>query len=259
MSLAKTIRLLCIVAVSLLFPTVALAVNVEPGYELLRSMQPTYHDFSGPFAIPAGFFDPGSDPFEGQVAFTGLPLGAFTPCPGDLGPTDTIVERKDTAFLPGPGSTDTVPIEIVALSLVSVAPITVTYSGSNPEEWDVHWTVSQAAPSTGSMTVRQETGAGGTFDSVFYVRPLIRFTRQSDGMLRTLDGGGTGLQDEFHSYFVPWSYENSGVTCPDCVANFYPGPFMQSALYALHSMVSGCQMATDSEEGSWGRIKVLYR
>lgn len=64
--------------------------------------------------LPAGFFEPGSEPFDGQVE-----LG------GTSGTNDTIVERMDSAFQLLDGPPETVPIEIVALSLVSVEPVVI--------------------------------------------------------------------------------------------------------------------------------------
>src|SRR2546427_58918 len=81
--------------------------------------------------IPAGFFDPGSDPFPDFIPLQGSPLAAGAT-------TDTVIRRLDTAKPHGPDHIDTIRIEIVSLSLVSSSPITVTYNGGlNPELWDV--------------------------------------------------------------------------------------------------------------------------
>ena len=102
--------------------------------------------------IPPSFFDPGSDPFLGQVDFVGVPIPLFLGQP--TGGADTIVERlTDTNF--GTGTTDTIQIELVALSLTSIAPITVTYGGTNPELWDISVSTS-GAPSLGSMTITHD-------------------------------------------------------------------------------------------------------
>jgi hypothetical protein len=50
----------------------------------------------------------------GGVAFQGVPIGP--------GSTDTIVQRQSNATLTGVGSSAVIPIELVALHLVSVAP-----------------------------------------------------------------------------------------------------------------------------------------
>jgi carbonic anhydrase/acetyltransferase-like protein (isoleucine patch superfamily) len=86
--------------------------------------------------IPADFFGAGSDPFQGRVDLRGVPLE--TGGPFELGDTDTVIRRPDDAQVPCDGTRVQVPIEIVQLSLVSVAPITVTENGGqNPTLWDV--------------------------------------------------------------------------------------------------------------------------
>jgi hypothetical protein len=75
-----------------------------------------------------------------------------------------------------------IPIEIVALSLVSCQPITVTYNGGmSPEQWDVRVCLSSAGPQQmGSMTVRTsdcDCLEGGTFDSQLPILPKLVFTR----------------------------------------------------------------------------------
>ena len=64
--------------------------------------------------IPADFFDPGSDPFMDIIGLQGVPLS-----PGAT--TDTVVARLDKAKFHGPLHIDTVPIEIIALSLTKLA------------------------------------------------------------------------------------------------------------------------------------------
>ena len=145
--------------------------------------------------LPPGFFAPGSDPFGGPMVLQGgPPLVAsspiiFTPAGpltgGSLSQVvipvatggDTSVRRLGPANLPDGGS-DTVPIELVALSLVSVNPITVTYNGGmNPEQWIVQMTVPGPQP-MGSMTIsRIGSSDGGTFTSQLPVRPQLIFTR----------------------------------------------------------------------------------
>ena len=68
------------------------------------------------------FLGAGCDAVSDTVFFEGVPLGTVHGF--DVGFADTAVERLDDATFPaGP---QTIDIEIVALSLVSVAPITVT-------------------------------------------------------------------------------------------------------------------------------------
>ena len=121
----------------------ARADDVLPGIDMFVTAQcgapggGTFVDFSSfPGPLPAGFFDPGSDPFGGTISFTGQPL--VTAPAGVVSPVDTIVERQAPATLPTCPSSDTVPIEILALNLMSCSPIVVTYfGGMNPELWTV--------------------------------------------------------------------------------------------------------------------------
>ncbi len=114
--------------------------------------------------IPADFFDPGSQPFDGIIE-----LGGAT------GFADTIVERQGTLLLPPPYPvTETVPVELVQLNLVSCAPITVQPMGS---QWDVAVDLSTTGPPLGTMTVTKESSSGGTFTAQFYVQPRYTFTR----------------------------------------------------------------------------------
>jgi hypothetical protein len=70
--------------------------------------------------IPAGFFCKRSEAFTGRVALKGLPLE--TGVPGQLGGTDTVVERLDDAVFDAKGTAVT-RMQFRALSLVSIAPI----------------------------------------------------------------------------------------------------------------------------------------
>ena len=76
--------------------------------------------------IPSGFFGPGSDPFNGVIVFEGNTLD-FVPSSSSL-PIDSIVERKQNLNLLEPGGSDTIPVELIALSLKSVSPFTPTFS-----------------------------------------------------------------------------------------------------------------------------------
>ena len=92
-----------------------------------------------------------------------------------------------------PGDSATVPIEIVALSLQSVAPITVTYNGGqNREPW-VMQTCLPAPQPPGSMTIlRNPQGDGGTFDAEFSVFFDVSASPVDAPGLPGLGGGPTG-------------------------------------------------------------------
>ena len=188
-------RCVTLLAVAMLVPTVAKAqIVIGPGIDLFTTPSggTTVEDF-GPTPLPPGFFGPGSDPFTGQVVYEGAPLGGMIP-----GPTDTIVQRMGPASLPAPGSSATIPIQIVALSLVSTAPITVTYGGgTSPEQWSVQACLSSSIPQPqGGMTIRAGAcpGEGGTFTASLPVCPKLVF-RRSDGppAQRQLDPCAMGM------------------------------------------------------------------
>lgn len=168
------------------------AAGAPAGFDLFETdPQQTVFRFGGDLAIPAAFFAPGSQPFQGIILLGGEEIGKFQNKP--VGDTDTIVRRMNAAEVPSPGTMDTIPIELVALSLVSVAPITVTYNGKPSEMWDVRATLSPTRMSTGDMTINRTSPQGGTFDSFFAVNPLFTFTRLSDGQKKTLDIGQVPL------------------------------------------------------------------
>ena len=79
----------------------------------------------------------------GGVPFTGVPVG-----PGN---TDTIVERQSDANLPSVGNSDTIPIELVALQLVSTSPVDF---GLGVDFYYVTLQSARGGPaSTGRMTI----------------------------------------------------------------------------------------------------------
>ena len=96
----------------LLIPIAAVSLTIPPDVDLLRTPSLGEWDFSGD-PIPADFFGPGSDPFDGIIAFVGDPLASSPHAPsGDLGLADTIIERLALIDLPSPTSSAAVPIEM---------------------------------------------------------------------------------------------------------------------------------------------------
>lgn len=178
----------------------ASGVDVLPGHDLwVTPPGGAVENFGGEAPpLPSDFFGPGSDPFFGEVIFVGEPIGTFMGQP--TGPADTIVERPATAILPGEGSSDSIPIQLVELSLVSTQPITVTFNGGqDPEQWDVQVQLG-APPSNGTMTINQVTPIGGVYDAAINVCPLFTFTEVGNpGNFQTLDycvevdPGGRGI------------------------------------------------------------------
>ena len=174
---------------------ILMATNISPGYDLFTtpSGSNTFVQFANN-PIPADFFGPGSDPFYGRIELQGAPMNTVPP--GILGPTDTVIRRLDAATLPSCGAGDEIPIEIVALNLVSVSPITVTFNGGQFNElWDVNGCLSGSAPQpTGTMTIHHDCDAGGTFTSQMFVLPNFTFTQVDDPQnQRIFDFGVEGL------------------------------------------------------------------
>ncbi len=169
--------------------------------------------------IPADFFGPGSDPFDGPIAVQGEPF------PGQS--FDTVIGRLGPAVLAGCPAQATIDVEIVALSLVSSAPFTVTFNGGqDPEDYDVHVCLSDchslalpdascpgltAADLLGGMTIHHDCPAGGTFDSSFPVYAKFTFTPVGGGPDLVLDVGFEGLPPETIATDSPggWSHQAS--------------------------------------------------
>lgn len=241
----------CLAVLTLLATPIgsAQAEDVLPGHDLfMTDSSHTQFDF-GVHPIAADFFGPGSDPFDGGVPASSLPLPQNPFCPAtvcandDLSAIDTIVERLGPATLPAVGDSATIDIEIVALSLQSIDPITVTYGGLNPELWDVHVCLSIEPQQTGLMKLRRTHSDGGNFDSALPVTPRFIFTRQGDSEQRVLDGGLAGIMYVLDALWVPWEYDNLvPLSCRSdfCVSN----PFIATSFsgVATHRLVPICQL-----------------
>ena len=191
--LSKRTATALLAALILLATAAPAGAQTAPQFSLFQTdpSQNVFH-FVGRSAIPAGFFAPDSQTFEGAANFGGDPLVKFQG--QDVGNADTIVERTADAA-PGPSGApgDAAPIELRALSLVSIAPIEVRTTTA-VQLWDVRATLSPSRPSTGSVRLTQTEANGGTLDSQITVYPVFTFTRLSDGAQRTLDVGA--LPDE---------------------------------------------------------------
>jgi hypothetical protein len=80
------------------------------------------------------------------------------------------------------GSTTTIPVEIVAMSLVSAQPIQVSYGSGGDSFFDVVVTLNpQVAQQPGSLTLNRTSLHGGTFDMVFPVNVMFTFTNTHPG------------------------------------------------------------------------------
>ena len=80
------------------------------------------------------------------------------------------------------GTSVMVDVQIVALNLVSVEPITVTFNdGQESEEWDVQVCLSSFPQPMGEMTITLDEEDCGTFDSTIPILPKFTFIRRSQG------------------------------------------------------------------------------
>jgi len=179
----------------------AQAQGIGAGPDPFTSMNPTEFNFAG-FPIPKDFFDAGSLPFRGRIAFQSVPLGSYSDRRGvvhkdaDAATVDTVVERlQDATFSSSVPSRATVDIEMTALSLKSIAPIAVRV-GAQTQQWNVAVALSTATPSNGRMTITKNNAAGGTFQSRLAVYPRFTFTRISDGAVKVLDLGALAASEK---------------------------------------------------------------
>ncbi len=191
---------------------------IPPGIDCWDAppFQSTYDFADQP--IPTGFFGPGSDPFSGTVILQGAVSPSF------------VIRRNSAASLPAIGSQDTIPIEIVQLSLVSIQPITVTFNGGqNPQLWNVAVDLSPVLPPPGSMTITKQHRNGGVFTTQFNVQPRFTFTDPNNpGDIRVLDTGIVGLPPDVLILDpvdnAPWVSElDPDLPLPTCGMDFHPG------------------------------------
>jgi hypothetical protein len=154
--------------------------------------------FGGPFVLPGwNLLQTGPGTTFLGLAWEGVPLGSFDfgTGPTNTGNTDTIVRRLSQADAPS----ETIPIELVALQLVSTAPIDI---GGG---LGLHYVTLQSGrggpASTGSMTINfgPEGAPHGTVDSFFDVFFDVRLGALNGPIL---------LSDSqpFTSNGVPWSH-----------------------------------------------------
>lgn len=169
-------------------------LTIEKGFDLFRTLpdQESVQSFSD-CPVPGLSFESASDtvltgcePFGGDVRLQGSQLGTFRGFA--VGLIDTIVERKATLDFGMPEETTTLvtPIELAALSLVSVGPIGVQCD-QGLTRWQVFVEVDPTTgPSAGQMAVTLDHPAltGGTASSELEICPRVTFVR--------IDGGGEG-------------------------------------------------------------------
>ena len=164
-------------------PTGAPLTEVPLGSDYLQTQPGTSYNFGGSIGV---------------VNFTGLPIGP--------GLTDTIVQRQQNAFVAPGGTAAPIPIQLVALSLESTAPVNV--GGSF---FDVFVTLDPSDASTGTMTIAANAaGTGGTFNATLDVYFDATFVPTGSGTTMTIPG-----EEVFNNTGSSWS---STITAGTAVA-----------------------------------------
>jgi len=108
--------------------------------------------------------------FPGLGALAGVPLGTFDfgSGPVPVGDSDTIVHRLDPVTVAAIGDTGTTRLEMLALQLVTAAP--VDFAGNGLDNYFVTLQSARGGPATlGSMDITFSSLEGGTFSSFFDV------------------------------------------------------------------------------------------
>ena len=165
-------------------------------------------NFGGPSsiaAIPPDFFEPGSEPFEGQVAFVGAGLPGQVAFPGNTGLG---------------GQPPTIPVEL-ELFLVSAVPITVHNSSGIDSFFDV-WVELHTNPVPDQqlgLSYNIPDAGGLVVDSFFDITYRIEFAPSGQ-----LPGGGP---------------EISGVLVGGLTANPAPGEVVPTAIPWFPSFPGG--------------------
>jgi len=226
----------------LLFAGVATAAGGDDCYNV--SCGASQQDFRST-PIPPGFFGSGSDPFDGVIRLKG----------GDPVGPDTSVRRLGDFSFPGVPSTDTVPIEIVSLNLVSCQPIVIT-GGENAGLWDVNVSLPQLPQQPGHMTATKTHANGGTFEAQFYVQARFTFTkvnppivvRNQDLLLDLCTDAPYHWQDTSLKPNPPCNGNGFYVCSSICGVNFVPGGTGGSVdvvTIRRHYPRTGAAMSTD--------------
>ena len=155
--------------------------------------------------LPQGFFNPPnrlssiSDPFTGTVDIQGAPLDISSTAAMKVA---RLVKVRFSHMLPS--SSGPIPIEMVALSVQSTHPITVTYGGgTSSDQWNVIVRLSQVVPQQrGEMDITRTSRDGGTFDyASLPVTPSYFFVQVGTGFVIPLDPGPTFVLSAFA---IPW-------------------------------------------------------
>ncbi len=119
-------------------------------------------------ALPADFFGPGSDPFEGQINFIGANSNGSVDPNFDL----QINRMDDVNFNTSFPDAQEVGLELVSLGLVSTDPIDLEIY-STESFFDVF--VDLVIPGSGYQAITKENDYGGTFETEILFYPVFTF------------------------------------------------------------------------------------
>ena len=134
------------------------------------------------------------------VSLIGESLGPGTALAG----VDTIIRRTSDTTI-GTTGTGTASLTIVALRLLSEAPVTI---GSNSYDLRVFISEFSSSVAPGSVTFTLANGDGGTFNSTFNIRPRLVFTNRATQVSTVIDCGaitcGTGQDVQVRATNIPF-------------------------------------------------------
>ena len=178
-------------------PTLAAAAAVDGGIDLwqTRANGSTFADFAK-LPIPAGFFCSRSEAFTGKIALRGVPVA--TGLPGELGGTDTIVERLDRASFDRNGTAAT-RIRVRALNLESIAPLSTACG-----DYNLRVTLNGNQPVT-RMQIRQNQADGGSFYAPLQMNVKLTFTPASGKRAERLELTRNNFR--LGAEQIPWSID----------------------------------------------------
>lgn len=151
--------------------------------------------------LPAGFFCPGSEPFDGVIPLQGAPL--VTEPAGALDGADTLVLRLDDAPFDADGVART-RIQVQALSLAGLRPLQ-TRCGA----FEVRAVLDGEQPIT-EMVIRRENPEGGTFSAPLELRTKLLFTPVGEPGARPLEVTQEVALDPAHG--SQWSFRREPVS-----------------------------------------------
>jgi hypothetical protein len=220
-------------------------------YWTTKPQTDSHQDFSGS-PIPAGFFDFNGhecETFDGETSFAGLPIGEAT-----LGASDTLVDRSGDPIDPSDpvGTVGTVEVQIVALNLKSLEPVTVMCDGE-PTLWDIRATLSDTPSPKGTLTATKEYENGGTSQTLLPVLLRLTFTNTTDPTVeRVLDYADEGLDPVVFDARIPWVHAVDP-SDPDPPTTFVLGVSGSSGALKTQKRENGAEDLCESVECPLGQ------